>query len=748
MNEEQQIRGKNWKDKVLTYLRDEAKKPVKAETVVSALIRKRKGRTEILRSIDDLVDRKEVVRLQGGYIALPEKLHMRTGTFLAHPDGYGFVTGEKAGDDLFIPPHATHGAMHQDRVLAVETGRDGRGRTEGQVLEIVERVRKTVVGVAHIFDGGISVKPRDPRIPHEFLGVGSIPEGVRDGDLVVLDITVYPDGLNIPEGRLDKSLGDAGNPALDTDLVLATYQLPESFPANVEAEAREMARTVPIAPDESREDLRDHMVLTIDGDNAKDFDDALSFSERHDGTFDVWIHIADVAAYVREGGVLDREAYRRGTSVYFPDRVVPMFPEVLSNGVLSLNPGEDRLSRTVWVHIGSTGTILDFRIFRSVIQSRLRATYSQVHRLLAGERSEIPDEPWNALISSMWNVAQIMRTSRFERGSLDFDLPEPEIVLDMRGDPVDIVRSPRYLSHQLIEEYMLLANNIVAGELLRRYGTGMFRVHESPSPEKLEDLAVFLGAMGIVLPVRKGGGLKAKDLSAVLESTRGTPIEKMVHFAVLRSLKQARYDVRPLGHFGLALTDYCHFTSPIRRYPDLIVHRLIDLKAGTSPSERFSNPIDIMAVHLSDRERMSVDAERMAVDLKRIRFMSRHLGKSFEGTISGVTGFGFFVELREILVEGLVTLSSLHDDFYVYDEKKHLLRGESTKRTFRIGDPVTVRVARVDSERLRIEFVLEGEAEGSLLERPKRPRKRPDQQGRRGSRRSRKSRSSGKGRGR
>ncbi len=740
MDKEQQVKGRDWEEKVLTFLREEAKKPVKSEAIVSALLRKKKGRTEILRTLEGLVERKVVVRLPGGYIALPEKLHMRTGIFLAHPDGYGFVTGEKAGDDLFVPPHATHGAMHQDRVLAVETGRDGRGRTEGQVFEIAERIRKTVVGVAHLFEGGLSVKPRDPRIPHEFLAVGSLKEDVKDGDLVVLEITVYPDGLNIPEGHLQKSLGDAGNPALDTDLVLATYQLPESFQENVEAEAREMARTVPIEPDAFREDLRGHTVLTIDGDNARDFDDALSFSERDDGTFDIWIHIADVAAYVREGGALDREAYRRGTSVYFPDRVIPMFPEVLSNGVLSLNPGEDRLARTVSVHLGADGTILDFRIFRSVIRSRLRATYSQVHHLLTGERSNIPDEPWSALLQSMWKVAQIMRVLRFERGSLDFDLPEPEIILDMRGDPVDIVRSPRYVSHQLIEEYMLLANRIVASELLRRFGSGMFRVHESPSAEKLEDLAVFLGALGIVLPVRKGVALKAKDLSGVLEATRGTPIEKMVHFAVLRSLKQARYDIRALGHFGLALDDYCHFTSPIRRYPDLIVHRMIDSKKGASPSEDFSQPIDVMSVHLSDRERVSVDAERMAIDLKRIRFMSRHLGKTFEGAISGVTGFGFFVELREILVEGLVTLSSLHDDFYLYDDKKHLLRGESTKRVFRIGDPVTVRVARVDSERLRIEFALEGESAGERSVRPRKPaRRRQDRKGKRSSGRNQKS---------
>ncbi len=709
VTEKREPAGDSLEGRILSFLKEEAQKPVRSDRLIDAVIRKKKERKEIARALDLLADEKKVLILQGGYVALPERLHLRPGVFLAHPDGYGFVVAEGFPDDLFIPVSSTLGAMHQDKVLAVLTGKDGRGRTEGQIFEVVSRSRKSIVGTVRFFEGGVTLRPRDPRLNHDFLVVGDVSPEIRSGDLAVLEIVRYPEGGRIPEGHIVQSLGEASNPALDTDLVLATYQLSEKFPDPVEEEAHRVAREIPIRPGKDREDLRDRTILTIDGDSARDFDDALSLEEKPDGTVEIGIHIADVAAYVAQGGVLDREAYRRGTSVYFPDRVVPMFPEVLSNGVLSLNPDEDRLARTVQVHLDRTGKILGSRIFRSVIRSRMRATYSRVHPVLMGESPDVPERTFAPLLRAMWGVAQKLKLARFEQGSLDFDLPEPEIVLDLRGEPIDIIRSPRYLSHQLVEEFMLLANRIVAQELSRKFQVAMFRVHETPSPEKIEDLGLFLGALGLALPVRKGGGFRTKDLSGILESTRGTPLEKMVHFSVLRSLKQARYDTRPLGHFGLAMEDYTHFTSPIRRYPDLIVHRLLDLPAGSSPSERMPEPLDRIANHVSERERVSVDAERMAIDLKRIRFMAQHLGKTFEGTVSGVTGFGFFVELKEILVEGLVPVSSLHDDYYIYDEKRHLLRGESTRREFRIGDPVKVRVARVDSERLRIEFAMDGE---------------------------------------
>ncbi len=710
-------------ERILAFLREEAQKPVRTDRLVEAVLRKKKERNEVSRALDRLVAEKQVILLKGGYAGLPDKLHFREGMFLSHPDGYGFVVTEGQREDLYVPPGATKGAMHQDKVLSVLLGTDHRGRSEGQVVEIISRSRSSVVGVLHELKGGYFLSPRDPKIPHEFLVVDNSSEKLKEGELVVLDILRYPEPGHIPEGKISRFLGDPSDPSVDTDLVIATHHLSISFPDRVEAEAKRMAREVEVEPSENRVDLRHLEIMTIDGDRARDFDDALSVVESPDGTFQIGIHIADVAAYVLPGSELDKEAFRRGTSVYFPDRVVPMFPEVLSNGVLSLNPDEDRLARTVMVRMSPAGQVLESSIFRSVIRSRLRATYSRVHPILAGESTDSPESKFSVQLRSLWTLAKKLRDERFQNGSLDFDLPEPEIVLDLRGEPVDIIRSPRYLSHFLVEEFMLLANRIVAAELTRRFSMAMYRVHETPSPEKTESLGIFLGALGISIPKRKEGRMRASDLSAVLESTRGTPLEKMVHFSVLRSLKQARYDVYPLGHFGLAMDDYTHFTSPIRRYPDLIVHRLLDLPDGRSSGEGSFYPLEQVAVQASERERASVEAERMAVDLKKIRFMGQHIGKKFSGSVSGVTGFGFFVELSDVLVEGLVPFSALNDDYYVYDEKHHLLRGETTRKTYRIGDRLEVVVVRVDTERLRIEFALDQEGNPDAVQKVRRKRK-------------------------
>lgn len=730
-------------ERILHYLREEAQKPVRSDRLVEAVLKRKKEKSEVLRALDSLVSEKKVILLKGGYAGLPDKLHFREGIFLSHPDGYGFVATEGQKEDLYVPPGSTGGAMHQDKVLSVLLGTDHRGRTEGQVVEIIARSRTSVVGTLHKLEGGYFLSPRDPRIAHEFLVVGSGTEKLKEGDLTVLDILRYPEPGHIPEGKISRSLGDPSDPAIDTDLVIATHRLPVSFPDTVEEEAQRMARKVGIEASGNRVDLRHLEIMTIDGDRARDFDDALSIEESPDGTFQIGIHIADVAAYVLPGSGLDKEAFRRGTSVYFPDRVVPMFPEVLSNGVLSLNPEEDRLARTVMVRMSPAGEVLDSSIFRSLIRSRLRATYSRVHPILEGERTDSPEAKFSVHLRSLWNLAKKLRDERFQNGSLDFDLPEPEIVLDLRGEPVDIIRSPRYLSHQLVEEFMLLANRIVAAELTKRFSLAMYRVHETPSPEKTEALGIFLGALGISIPKRKDGKMKARDLSAVLESTRGTPLEKMVHFSVLRSLKQARYDVHPLGHFGLAMDDYTHFTSPIRRYPDLIVHRLLDLPGGLPSNDASFYPLEQVALQASERERASVDAERMAVDLKKIRFMGQHIGKKFFGTVSGVTGFGFFVELSDVLVEGLVPLSALNDDYYVYDEKHHVLRGESTRKTYRIGDRLEILVVRVDTERLRVEFALEQEDGSGSPKKPRRKRGGKKNRSRRGGRSRKKGSSTG-----
>lgn len=711
----------SFKDSLVAFLKEATSVPVREEILLEKLKKGRKSLKLIRSAIDSLLKEEVVLLVPGAGYALKERLPLVTKPFQAHPDGYGFVLVGDGQPDLFIPAGMTKGAMHQDIVQAVRTGIDRRGRQEGVVLSVVDRARTSVVGTVHKLGATTVVRPRDAKLKADYILESTEPSGqYAEGDLVVLEITSYPDSVHSPRGRILAQLGQSGDPKIDTEIVMASFGLTDIFPAEVQAEAERVARETPIVPGPDREDFRAWDIVTIDGDNARDFDDALSLVRLKDGAFEVGIHIADVATYVSEGTSLDKEAFRRGTSVYFPDRVVPMFPEVLSNGVLSLNPDEDRLARSVVLKLDPhTAEILESRVTLSVIRSRMRMTYSKVHDVLRGANEDSRYAPWTALLLELWSVGQILRKKRFLGGSLDFDLPEPEIILDLRGHPIDIVRSPRYLSHQLIEEFMLLANQVVARELVSRWGGGIFRVHEAPSIERIADLNLFLGALGLAMPLKEGEVPTSKTLSRVLETTRGTIQEKMVHFSVLRSLKQARYDTKPLGHFGLAMSDYTHFTSPIRRYPDLVVHRLLGADRSRPLRDSVKTDVSKAASHSSEKERAAVDAERMSIDFKRIRFLGDHLGEVFSGVISGVAGFGFFVELDNTPVEGMVPVSSLSDDYYVFQEKHHSLRGERTRKVYRIGDPVSVKIMRVDLERLKCELALEGMEESAGRRRKK-----------------------------
>ncbi len=658
--------------------------------------------------LEGLVRAGSVLRLPDGRLGLPSRLPSMTGRLDANRDGYGFVIDPEGKKDIFVPAHCLAGAIDGDTVVCHVTGEDSRGRREGVVSHVLTHGRTDFPGLLIKTDAGLFVRPRDARIRHLFRvedPVPSLPEG--DGTLVVLHVTAYPDSSPVPSGHIVSVLGVDGDPAIDTDLVIASFGFPVSFPPEVEEAAHDRAASVAISPEPGREDLRGLEIVTIDGDSAKDFDDAISLVSASDGTWTLGIHIADVSTYVLPGSPLDREAFARATSVYFPDRVLPMFPEILSNGVLSLNPDEDRLARTVFARLDRNGSVLDWSVTPSVIRSRKRMTYSEVHRALVGDPSE-GYRSWTPFLEELWGVAKLLRKRRMAKGSLDFDLPEPEIVLDLRGEPVDILRSPRYLSHQLIEECMLLANTLVASRLSERLGTAIFRAHESPSPERIENLYAFLDSLGIT--VGRPDPVTPKDLSLILEKTKGTPVEHPVHYAVLRSLKQARYDERPLGHFGLAFSDYTHFTSPIRRYPDLVVHRLLALSTPAGKEALLPAPLSRVAQHCSERERKATEAERMAIDFKKVRFMSRHLGESFDGRITGVASYGIFVELVPFFVEGLIPISQLGHDYYEYREDRHQIRGERTGRTFSVGDAVRVTVAKVDFQRLRCDFVLEEEA--------------------------------------
>lgn len=698
-------------DRIVSELLSSAEHLLSRDILLRRLLPKknRNLRAEAESALEGLVGAGTVLRLPDGRLSLPSRLPSLTGRLDANRDGYGFVIDPEGKKDVFVPAHFLSGAIDGDTVICHITGEDSRGRREGVVTKIVSHSRTDFPGLLIRTEGGLFVRPRDARIRHLFRvedPLPPLPEG--EGTLVVLTVTTYPDEAAVPSGRIVSVLGVDGDPAIDTDLVIASFGLPLAFPPEVEEAAQHRAASVKIVPEGDRADMRTLDVVTIDGDSAKDFDDAISLVENSDGTWTLGVHIADVSTYVLPGSPLDREAFARATSVYFPDRVVPMFPEVLSNGVLSLNPDEDRLARSVFAKIGTDGSVVDWSVTPSVIRSRKRMTYSEVHRCLAGEPSE-EYRPWGSLLEELWRVAQLLRRRRMEKGSLDFDLPEPEIVLDLRGEPVDILRSPRYMSHQLIEEFMLLANTLVASRLSERLGTAIFRAHESPSPERIENLYSFLDSLGVT--VARHDPVTPRDLSMILEKTRGTAVEHPVHYAVLRSLKQARYDERPLGHFGLAFSDYTHFTSPIRRYPDLVVHRLLSLSSQAGKEALLPAPLSRVAQHCSEKERKATEAERMAIDFKKVRFMSRHLGESFDGRITGVASYGIFVELVPFFVEGLIPISQLGKDYYEYREDRHQIRGERTGRTFSVGDALRVTVAKVDFQRLRCDFVLEEEAE-------------------------------------
>lgn len=698
-------------DRIVSELLTSDEHLVSRDLLLRRLIPKKNKnmRAEAEAELEVLVRGGSVLRLPDGRLSHPSRLPSLSGRLDANRDGYGFVIDPEGKKDVFVPAHFLAGAIDGDTVVCHITGEDSRGRREGVVSHVVSHSRTDFPGLLIRTEGGLFVRPRDARIRHVFRvddPVPPLPEG--EGTLVVLTVTSYPDVSPVPSGRIVSVLGADGDPAIDTDLVIASFGLPLAFPSEVEEAAHERATSVRIAPEGDRKDMRTLEVVTIDGDSAKDFDDAISLVANQDGTWTLGVHIADVSSYVLPGSPLDREAFARATSVYFPDRVVPMFPEVLSNGVLSLNPDEDRLARSIFAKIGEDGSVIDWSVTPSVIRSRKRMTYSEVHRSLAGDPSE-GYRSWGPFLEELWRVAQLLRKRRMAKGSLDFDLPEPEIVLDLRGEPVDILRSPRYMSHQLIEEFMLLANTLVASRLSERLGTAIFRAHESPSPERIENLYSFLDSLGVT--VVRHDPVTPKDLSLILEKTRGTPVEHPVHYAVLRSLKQARYDERPLGHFGLSFSDYTHFTSPIRRYPDLVVHRLLSLSSPGGKEALIPASLSRVAQHCSEKERKATEAERMAIDFKKVRFMSRHLGESFDGRITGVASYGVFVELVPFFVEGLIPISQLGRDYYEYREDRHQIRGEKTGRTFSVGDALRVTVAKVDFQRLRCDFVLEEEAE-------------------------------------
>jgi ribonuclease R len=676
-----------------------------------------KQRTKEL--LKDLAEEGKIVRIRGNRYGLPLKMNLVVGKVRCHPDGYGFVIPEAEGEeDIFISPRNLKEAMNGDRVVARVESIRKKGR-EGKVIRILERGFHKVVGKFMKAKHYSYLIPEDERILQEVY----IPEGetkrARPNQLVVAEITQYPTERGRPEGRVIHILGYPDDPEVEPQIIIHKYDLPHRFSSAVLKEARSLPLTPSSYEYQDRVDLRGIPTFTIDGENARDFDDAVSIEKEKDG-LKLYVSISDVSHYVKERSHLDEEAFLRGTSVYFPDRAIPMFPPELSNELCCLQPKLDRLTLTVELRYDMDGEKRETRFYPSVICSNERLTYTIVKRILVNEDAELRDKFRSLLPSLEWmtDLSQRLRQRRIERGTLDFDLPEPEVILNLQGETKEIIRAERNLAHQIIEEFMIAANEAVAHFLEESGSPSIYRIHEPPGREAIDEFRRFVSHLGYksIRPdhgIRKESDHSPKELQKVLLEVKGRPEEKVVNNILLRSMKWAKYSAKNLGHFGLASDAYTHFTSPIRRYPDLMIHRILK-RILSKRDGRISEVVDSAlreelakkADHLSRRERVAMEAEREILDRYRIRFMRDKVGDVFEGVISGVTAFGFFVEMKDIFVEGLVRVTSLHDDYYQYHENRYCLIGEKTHKTFRIGDEVKVRVDRVDVERRHIDFGL------------------------------------------
>jgi ribonuclease R len=717
-------------DRLLGFLSDHGK-PVSVRELVRRLGLGKGERSELKPVLRRLLDDGEVVKVRGTRLGLPARMNLVVGRLVCNPAGYGFVQPEhrqKGQPDVYVSAFNIKEALHGDRVVARIERSSPKG-PEGRVIRVLERGLTRLVGrYEEDGRGGGHVVPFDRRVLHEAFVPPGENAGARSGEMVTLEITRPPTATRNPAGRVLDVLGVLDDRGVDLKVVMAKYGLPDAFPPEVEAEAARVPQAVGEKDIRGRTDFRSWDTVTVDPETARDHDDAISLDRLPNGQWRLAVHIADVAHYVREGSALDQEAYLRGTSVYFPDRVVPMLPHALSSSICSLVEGQDRLTQTVILGLDGRGAIKSAEFHDGVIRSAARMTYQQAQGIVDGDpdlrkrfASLVP------LFERMDQLARLMRKRRYERGSLDFDLPEPRIVLGPDGEMTDIVASVRLDSMRVIEEFMLAANEAVA-ERLHEAGVGaLYRIHERPDPEKVEQFAELVASLGYRVPGSLDG-VRPEAFQRVLRQIEGKPEEKLVSTLLLRTMKLARYHAENLGHFGLATEMYAHFTSPIRRYPDLVVHRALRALRGERDAQRESflrEKLPEMGLHLSEMERRAADAERELVEWKKVRFMADKVGETFSGYVTGVQAFGLFVELEEIYVQGLVHVSSMGDDYYRLNEKAHLLKGENTGQVYRLGDKVAVQLARVDLERRQIDLALVDVRERARGAKPGRERSRP-----------------------
>src|SRR5881392_1937354 len=724
------LNGRKLWEQILAVLRRKDYRPMDKTEIGRELRLKGRERVILRQNLRELERAGEIARIRKNRYVLPTEADLATGKLSIHQVGYGFLVAETPGEpDVFIAAENIGTAMHGDRVV-VRISRDApygriKGRREGRVIRILERAHDTIVGTLQRSRNFYYVVPDDPRFVHDIYVSPDRDERVGTsasvGDKVVVRLDAWESRHVNPEGEIVEVLGPASAPGIDMLSIIRKYHLRAEFPKDVLDQAERISERIDARQLEGREDLRKEFIVTIDPDDARDFDDAIQVEKIKNG-WRLGVHIADVAAYVEPESALDREARRRGNSVYLPDRVIPMLPERLSNGVCSLNPGVDRLTHSVFINFDKNGVAKRARFAKSVIRSAQRLTYKQAYAILkSSARDQLSEQ-----LHLAWRLASLLRRKRFEHGSLDLDFPEVKLRFDETGKPARLERIDNDESHQLIEECMLAANEAVDRELKKRAVPTIYRVHENPDPEKLAEYREFV----LSFNYKVGDLAHRAELQRLLASIRGKPEEQALKIGLLKSLKRARYASQPLGHYGLAKPNYLHFTSPIRRYADLVVHRALTARSGKHQSQTDMGQIASIAEHISTTERVAADAEIEAVRMKKLEFFQRQLDQRnpqvFRAAIVDVRNYGLVVELPDALVTGLVHVSSLANDFYSFEPTQRRLIGRRSRKRFSVGDEVRVFVVRVDAFKRQVDFAIASETPMKTDRRKVQPRIGPD----------------------
>ena len=688
---------------ILDFISDDLYVPMKIKEIAIVLQIPREQRDELKEVLDALVEEGKISLSKRGKYSKGHAVHLK-GTFQANARGFGFVTPEDGSEDVFIPEDNISGAFQGDEVEYIITAAPSGRRKEGKIVRILSHSVVHVVGLYEKSKSFGFVRPDNQRYLKDIYIPSGKERGAMTGHKVVVELTSYGGEHMKPEGKVVEIIGHVNDPGTDILSVVMDSGIPTEFPEKVLNQAVRVGKPVSEADCAGRKDLRDWLMVTIDGEDAKDLDDAVSLKEE-EGRYVLGVHIADVTNYVQENSALDREAFERGTSVYLADRVIPMLPHRLSNGICSLNAGEDRLALSCIMTFDPSGDMIDHEIAETVLNVNRRMSYNGVAAILAGDTQDLEDEKIISMIQSMKKLSDILRERRGRRGSIDFDFPETKVILDEEGRAVDIKPYERNDATKIIEDFMLMANETVAEEYYWRELPFLYRTHEVPDEEKIRQLSTFINNFGYHIHVRNE--VRPKEIQKLLERVDGTPEEALISRLALRSMKQARYTTENTGHFGLAAKYYTHFTSPIRRYPDLQIHRIIkENLRGRLNEDRIAHYEEILpkvAAQCSDRERRAEEAEREVVRMKKAEYMYSHIGEEYDGVISGVTKWGVYVELPNT-VEGLVHVADMRDDHYEFSEQTYELTGQHTGKSYKLGQPVRVCVTDADKLQRTVNF--------------------------------------------